>query len=80
MLDNTIQVKGVVFEDFVNYKKPCMTIEMPRCDFKCDKECGQNVCHNSALAIADNITIDVDSIISLITTSRIFQEVIRIGI
>ena len=44
--------KGIVFEDFVNYKVPCMTIEMPHCNFKCDKECGRQVCQNSALASA----------------------------
>ena len=30
----TLTVKGIIFEDFINYKKPCMVIEMPRCDFK----------------------------------------------
>ena len=43
---------GIIWEDFVNYKKPCMTIEMPKCDFKCDRECGKPVCQNSALATA----------------------------
>lgn len=47
-------VKGIVFEDFVNYKVPCMTIEMPYCNFKCDHECGMPVCQNSALASAPN--------------------------
>lgn len=47
-----MEIKGIIFEDFVNYKKPCMTIEMPHCNFKCDKECGRQVCQNSALASA----------------------------
>ena len=68
-------IKGIIFEDFINYKKPCMTIEMPRCDFKCDRECGQNVCHNSALAIADNITIDVDSIIQAYLNNPITEAI-----
>ena len=42
-------IKGIIDEDFVNYKKPSMTIEFPYCSFKCDKECGQQVCQNSAL-------------------------------
>ena len=33
-------VKGIITEDFVNYKEPCMTIEFPYCDFKCDRENG----------------------------------------
>jgi hypothetical protein len=47
-----MKVKGIIFDDFVNYKVPCMTIEVPYCDFKCDKECGMQVCQNSALATA----------------------------
>lgn len=46
-----MKIKGIIFEDFINYKVPCMTIMMPRCKgFKCDKECGKPVCQNSALA------------------------------
>ena len=47
-----MKVRGIIFEDFVNYKVPCMTIEMPYCDFKCDRECGDQVCQNCALASA----------------------------
>ena len=35
-----MHVRGVTFEDFVNYKKPAMFIISPYCDFKCDKENG----------------------------------------
>jgi hypothetical protein len=37
-------IKGIVDEDFVNYKKPSMFIIMPYCDFKCDKEAGCSIC------------------------------------
>lgn len=47
-----MKLKGIIFEDFVNYKKPCMTLEFPRCSFKCDKEAGAPICHNSPLASA----------------------------
>ena len=53
-----MRVKGIIFDDLVNYKYPCMTIETPFCDFKCDKECGLPVCQNSALAKADTLTYD----------------------
>ena len=52
-----MKLKGCIFEDFVNYKIPCMTLEFPKCSFKCDKECGQPVCQNSALAAAPDIEI-----------------------
>ena len=45
-----MKTRGIIFEDFVNYKVPCMTIEMPYCDFKCDRESGEQVCQNCALA------------------------------
>lgn len=45
-----MKVKGIIFEDFINYRLPCLTIETPKCDFKCDRECGKPMCQNSALA------------------------------
>lgn len=58
-------VRGIIFEDFVNYKVPCMTIMMPRCKgFKCDKECGMPVCQNSTLASAPLLNYSNESIIA----------------
>ena len=59
-----MKIKGLIDEDFVNYKKPAMVIEFPYCTFKCDKECGQSVCQNSALAHEPNITIDYDELLT----------------
>lgn len=56
-------VKGINFDDFVNYKKPSMFVIFPNCSFKCDKECGRAVCQNSALALSPNYTVPVESII-----------------
>ena len=71
-------IKGIIDEDLINYKKPCMVIEMPQCSFKCDKECGRQVCQNGALATAESITITVENIISRymqndITSAIVFQ-------
>lgn len=43
-------IKQLLDEDFVNYKKPSMFIGFPTCSWKCDRECGMQVCQNSALA------------------------------
>ena len=52
-------VKGIIFTDFVNYKYPCMTLMTPICkDFKCDRECGNQVCQNGALANSLNIDVE----------------------
>lgn len=56
-------IKGIIDEDLINYKKPCMVIEMPYCSFKCDKECGLQVCQNSALANTQNINISTNKLI-----------------
>ena len=61
--DKQMKVKGIIFEDFVNYRYPCMTLQMPFCSFKCDKECGMSVCQNSALASAPIKEWTVHSII-----------------
>lgn len=45
-----MKVRGIIFEDFINYKVPCMTIMAPYCDFKCDRESGEQVCQNCELA------------------------------
>lgn len=71
-------IKGIIDEDFINYKKPSMTIEMPYCSFKCDKECGQQVCQNSELANAPNISINLEKLIlrylnNPITKAIVFQ-------
>lgn len=50
-------IKGIVEEDFVNYKKPSMVIMFPNCTFKCEKDCGKRVCQNGALANA--VTFDI---------------------
>ena len=47
-----MKIKGLISEDFVNYKKPSMTIMFPYCiGFKC----GAEYCQNSPLAKSKNI-------------------------
>jgi hypothetical protein len=59
-----VKLKGIINEDFINYKKPCMTLEFPICKgFKCDKFNGKQVCQNSTLATEPNIEISADQII-----------------
>ena len=53
-----MMIKNLIDEDFVNYKKPSMFIATSKCDFKCDRECGECVCQNSELAAAPEIEID----------------------
>jgi methylmalonyl-CoA mutase cobalamin-binding subunit len=60
-----MEIKFLVDEDFVNYKKPSMFIGFPYCTLKCNKDCGQEVCQNKALLSEPNIEIEVEEIIEL---------------
>lgn len=48
-----ITLKGIIDEDFVNYKVPSMTLMFPKCNFKCGKE----LCQNNTLINSPDITI-----------------------
>ena len=54
-----MKLKGIIEEDFVQYKKPSMFLIFPKCSFKCDKECGRPICQNGALANSEEIEIDI---------------------
>ena len=44
-----MKIKGVIEEDFVNFKLPSMYIAFPSCTFKCDKENKCQLCQNWSL-------------------------------
>ncbi len=52
-----MRIKGIIDYDCTNYKEPCLTIEFPYCDFKCDKLNGCQVCQNSHLAAEPDIDV-----------------------
>ena len=57
-------LKGITDEDFVNYKVPSMFIATSTCTFKCDKECGRQICQNMELAKEDDIHTGDDYLIN----------------
>ena len=73
-------LKNLIDEDFINYKKPSMVLGFPNCTFKCDKECGQQVCQNSALAQAPDIEISIDKIIDRYLNNEISKSVVLSGL
>ena len=75
-----MKVKGIVEEDFVNYKKPSMFIIFPSCNWKCDKECGRQVCQNGALASEPIIEIEVDEIIKRYINNPISKALVCGGL
>lgn len=73
-------VKNILDEDFVNYKKPSMVIMCPYCTFKCDKECGEQVCQNSALANSPNIEINYSEILDRYLNNPITKSIVFSGL
>lgn len=72
-----MRLKTIVTEWYQDYKLPSMFIATNECDWKCEKDCGQRVCQNSALAKTKTSEVDDDKIIKMyldnpITTAIIF--------
>lgn len=75
-----IKVKGIIDEDFVNYKKPSMFIAFPNCTFKCEKESGVRCCQNGALAQQEDIEVEIDTIIYRYLSNHITSAVVIGGL
>ena len=73
-------IKGIIVEDFVNYKEPCMTIEFPFCDFKCDRENGSQLCQNWSLQFEDSIDISYERIADLYLSNDITKAIVFQGL
>lgn len=76
-----MQIKFLVDEDFVNYKKPSMFIGAGiSCSFKCDKECGQNVCQNSSLSREPTIKLSIEKIVKRYIDNPITSAIVIGGL
>lgn len=73
-------IKGLIDEDFVNYKKPSMVIMFPSCSWKCEKECGQRVCQNGVLAVNPNIDISSELIVERYVANPITKAIVLGGL
>lgn len=73
-----MRVKGIIEEDFVNYKTPSMFINTCFCDFKCCNELGMDigVCQNSPLAQANIIEIADDVIYEHFVSNPITKSIV----
>lgn len=70
-----MKIKGLIDEDFVNYKLPSMFIATSKCSFKCDAECGKAVCQNLPLATAPVIGIGCKELVDRYVSNDISQAV-----
>lgn len=56
--------KGIIFEDFIQYRFPTMFITNTTCNLKCEKECGIQCCSNNKLFKEKNFCSTFDTIIN----------------
>ena len=73
-------LKGIIDIDFVNYQKASLVLEFPYCSFKCDKECGMQVCQNSELASTPNVEISNEEIIKRYLDNPVSQAIVMQGL
>ena len=71
-----MKIKGLITEDFVNYKKASMTIIFPYCTFKC----GKGYCQNSSLAKSPIIEISIDDLVNMYINNPITEAVVMQGL
>lgn len=72
-----MKIKGLISEDFVNYKKPAMTIMFPHCNgFKC----GAEYCQNSPLSKTEDIEMDISNIVIRYLNNPITESVVMQGL
>lgn len=73
-------IKGLVEEDFINYKKPSMFIIFPFCSFKCENEAKVHCCQNSELARSPIIEISAENIIERYISNKITKSIVCGGL
>ena len=71
-----MKIKGLISEDFVNYKKASMTIIFPYCTFKC----GEDYCQNSPLTKSPIIEISIDDLVNRYNNNPITEAVVMQGL
>lgn len=75
-----MEIKNLIEEDFLNYKKPCMFLATSHCSFKCETENPECKCQNSELAKAPSFKIDDEKIIQRYLNNNITESIVIGGL
>ena len=77
-----MKIKGLIDEDFTNYKKSSMFIATCYCNWKCCIEQGldKSICQNSEIAKQKNIEISADEIFSRYISNPITNSIVVGGL
>ena len=79
-MNDTIELKGVIWEDTVNYKKISTTLMFPNCSFKCDKENGEQLCQNWSLAAAPTQRVNVLNLLDTYLSNPLTEALVFQGL
>ena len=71
-----IILKGIIDEDFVNYRVPSMTLMFPYCTFKC----GIEYCQNSDMVKAGCVNVDINELCRRYVGNPITEAVVCQGL
>lgn len=71
-----MKTRGIISEDFVNYKKPSMTIMFPTCSFKC----GSEYCQNTSLINESIIDLAIENIVDRYINNSITEAIVMQGL
>ena len=77
-----MRLKGLVAEDFANYKKPSMFLISCKCDWKCCKDGKFDiaVCQNSSIAKMKELELSTEYLFSRYNSNRITQSIVIGGL
>lgn len=77
-----MEVKIIIDEDFVNYKKPCMLIGTAFCDWKCcvEMKIDNSICQNSSLVQSKSVHMPIDTLIDRYMNNQISKSIVFGGL
>lgn len=75
-----MKLKGIIEEDFTNYKLPSMFLITTTCDFKCCKELGNNICQNMDVVKQPTIDVSDDDLIKRYLANPITKSIVFGGL
>lgn len=77
-----MKIKGLIDEDFINYKNPSMFIGVTKCDWKCCIEQGMDItlCQNSSLSHSKEVDMSADDIFSRYINNPLTESLVLGGL
>ena len=77
-----MKTRGIIVEDFCNYKLPSLFISSISCDWKCCIEQGvdKSICQNASIALSKIVDVRDDKIYSLYKNNVITKAVVIGGL